>query len=94
MTEPATTTKTPDASLSLLHRLVEDAMDPGYREAQQRRDPQRAGWRSSIVIGVVLCLLAILVVAAVMLESVRESGANGTVVQRDSVQIPAVDSTG
>ena len=28
-----------------------------------------------------------------VLESVRESGANGTVVQRESLQIPAVDST-
>jgi uncharacterized protein YlxW (UPF0749 family) len=28
-----------------------------------------------------------------VLEGVRESGANGTVVQRESLQIPAVDST-
>ncbi|MFL6181892.1 MAG: DUF881 domain-containing protein [Actinomycetes bacterium] len=66
MTEPTTTTKTVDASLSLLHRLVEDAMDPGYREAQQHRDAQSTGWRSSILVSVVLGLLAILVVAAVM----------------------------
>jgi uncharacterized protein YlxW (UPF0749 family) len=41
-------------------------MDPGYREAHERQQPQQAGWRSSIAISVVLCVLAVLVVAAVV----------------------------
>ena len=88
MTEPTTTSKPVDASLSLLHRLVEDALDPGYWEAQQRRDTQRAGWRSSITIALVLCLLAILVVAAVMqvrAEAPADSRTRAELVERVTV---------
>jgi uncharacterized protein YlxW (UPF0749 family) len=55
-----------DASLSLLQRLVDDAMDPGYQEAAERQVSRPVGWRSSIAIAVVLCLLGLLVVAAVL----------------------------
>ena len=55
-----------DPSLSLLQRLVDDAMDPGYREASQRSEPKPVGRRDSVAIGVLLFALAILVVAAVI----------------------------
>ena len=37
----------PDASLSLLRRLVDDSMDPGYQEAADRSQATSAGWRHS-----------------------------------------------
>jgi uncharacterized protein YlxW (UPF0749 family) len=69
-------TRVPDASLSLLQRLVDDAMDPGYRQTAARDDSRAVGWRSSIVISIVLCLLGLLVVAAVL--QVREGAPAAT----------------
>lgn len=60
--------KVADPSLSLLQRIVEDAMDPGYREASLQRSGgetrARLGWRSSIAVAVVLFALGLLLVAA------------------------------
>jgi uncharacterized protein YlxW (UPF0749 family) len=61
-----TPTTQPDASLSLLQRLVEDAMDPGYREATEHTDPTRLGWGSTMTVSLVLFVLGLLVVAAVL----------------------------
>lgn len=64
-------TKTPDAdaSLSLLQRLVDDAMDPGYRRVSKSRS-RPGNWRDQVVIALVFCVLAALVVAAIV--QVRE----------------------
>lgn len=56
----------PDASLSLLRRLVDDAMDPGYQEATTRGARQGADWRRSVAVGVVIALTAALGTAAVL----------------------------
>ena len=61
-----TDVKPADPTLSLLQRIVDEAMDPGYLEAHERGDIQTTGRRHSLAISVVLCLLAILVVAAVL----------------------------
>lgn len=69
--------KTADPSLSLLQRIVEDAMDPGYLEAAERAgrsdDPAHAegegrglGWRSTAALSVVLFALGLLLVATVL----------------------------
>ena len=60
--------KVADPSLSLLQRIVEDAMDPGYRAAStQTGQPQsRLGWRSTAAVSVVLFVLGLLLVAAVL----------------------------
>lgn len=63
------TSRTPteaDASLSLLRRLVDDAMDPGYQEATTRGGRQGADWRRSVAVGVVVGLTAALGTAAVL----------------------------
>jgi uncharacterized protein YlxW (UPF0749 family) len=56
----------PDASLSLLRRLADDAMDPGYQEATDRGDQRGADWRHSVAFGTVIALTAALVVAALL----------------------------
>ncbi len=56
----------PDASLSLLRRLTDDAMDPGYQEATDRGDQRGADWRHSVAFGTVIALTAALVVAALL----------------------------
>lgn len=56
----------PDASLSLLRRLVDDAMDPGYQEAAERPQAAAAGWRHSVAFAVAIGLTAALVTAAVL----------------------------
>jgi len=56
----------PDASLSLLRRLVDDAMDPGYQEATDRGDRRGADWRHSTAFAVVIAVTAALVVATVL----------------------------
>lgn len=60
----------PDASLSLLRRLVDDSMDPGYREAAERSQPTSAWWRQSAAISIAIALTAALATAAVL--QVRE----------------------
>lgn len=60
----------PDASLSLLRRLVDDSMDPGYREAADRSPSASAGWRHSAAFAIAIGLTAALVTAAVL--QVRE----------------------
>ena len=60
----------PDASLSLLRRLVDDSLDPGYRAAADRSQPTPAGWRHSAVFAIAIGLTAALVTAAVL--QVRE----------------------
>ena len=62
----STDLKGTDASLSLLKRLVDDAMDPGYRTAKSRPDNKAAGWRDSAAVALMICLLALLVVAAIL----------------------------
>ena len=61
-----TPVKGTDASLSLLQRLVDDAMDPGYRRAAESAARPQKGVRHSVAIGVLVGLLAFLVVAAVL----------------------------
>ncbi|MCZ3386364.1 MAG: DUF881 domain-containing protein [Actinomycetia bacterium] len=56
----------PDASLSLLRRLVDDALDPGYQEATDRGDSEGANWRHSIAIGLAIALTATLATAVVI----------------------------
>lgn len=56
----------PDASLSLLGRLVDDAMDPGYQEATDRGDRRGADWRHSIAFAAVITVTAALVAATVL----------------------------
>jgi uncharacterized protein YlxW (UPF0749 family) len=60
----------PDASLSLLRRLVDDSMDPGYQEAADRHQPMSVGWRHSAAFAIAIGLTAALVTAAVL--QVRE----------------------
>jgi len=55
-----------DASLSLLQRLVDDAMDPGYRRAAESTAAPQKGVRHSVAIAVLLGLLSFLVVAAIL----------------------------
>jgi uncharacterized protein YlxW (UPF0749 family) len=55
-----------DASLSLLNRIVAEALDPGYREAAGRGPSRPLDWRHSLVLAVAIGLLATLVVAAVL----------------------------
>lgn len=55
-----------DASLSLLRRLVDDAMDPGYQEATDRGDSRGADWRHSTAFAVTIALTAALVMATVL----------------------------
>ncbi|MEO8107807.1 MAG: DUF881 domain-containing protein [Actinomycetes bacterium] len=56
----------PDASLSLLERLVDDAMDPGYQEFAERGEQPRADWRHSVVFAVAIGVAAALATAAVL----------------------------
>jgi uncharacterized protein YlxW (UPF0749 family) len=56
----------PDASLSLLNRVVEDALDPGYREAAEQPHTRPASWAGSITMAVLVAAIAALVVAAVL----------------------------
>ena len=65
----------PDASLSLLRRLVDDSMDPGYQEAADRRQATSAGWRHSLAFAIAIGLTAALVTAAVL--QVREGAPVG-----------------
>ncbi|MCJ7832396.1 MAG: DUF881 domain-containing protein [Actinobacteria bacterium] len=63
------TSRTPtdtDASLSLLRRLVDDALDPGYHEAADRGDRRGADWRHSVAFGFAIAVTAALAVAAVL----------------------------
>jgi uncharacterized protein YlxW (UPF0749 family) len=55
-----------DASLSLLRRLVDDAMDPGYQEAADRGDRRGADLRHSLAFGIAIAAIAALAVAAVL----------------------------
>ena len=61
-----TPVKRPDASLSLLQRLVDDAMDPGYRRAADSTTRPPKGVRHSIAIAILVGLLSFLVVAAIV----------------------------
>jgi len=61
-----TPVKGPDASLSLLQRLVDDAMDPGYRRAAESATKPPNGARQSMAIAVLVGLLSFLVVAAIL----------------------------
>lgn len=56
----------PDASLSLLERLVEDAMDPGYQEFADRSEQRAVDWRHSVVFVVAIAITAALATAAVL----------------------------
>lgn len=56
----------PDASLSLLRRLVDDALDPGYQEASDRGDRRSADWRHAAAFTVAIALAAALATAAVL----------------------------
>lgn len=56
----------PDASLSLLERLVEDAMDPGYQQFANRQDKRTVDWRHSVALAAALAVTAALATAAVM----------------------------
>lgn len=56
----------PDASLSLLERLVDDAMDPGYQETADRGDKRAADWHQSAVFILAITITAALVTAAIM----------------------------
>ncbi len=60
------TTTPADASLSLLRRLVDDAMDPGYQEATDRGDRRGTDWRHSVSFGIAIAVTAALAVAAVL----------------------------
>lgn len=55
-----------DASLSLLNRIVAEALDPGYREVAGAGSPRRLDWRHSFTLAVALAVLAFVVVAAVL----------------------------
>lgn len=55
-----------DPSLSLLARLVDDAMDPGYRQFAERGEKRAVDWRHSLVFVVAIALTAALATAAVM----------------------------
>lgn len=59
-----------DASLSLLNRIVGDALDPGYQQAAERGASHELDWRHSLALAVAIALLAALVAAAVV--QVRE----------------------
>ncbi len=61
-----TPVKGADASLSLLQRLVDDAMDPGYRRAAESAAEPAKGVRHSVAIAVLVGLLSFLVVAAIL----------------------------
>ena len=62
----SSTSNPADASLSLLRRLVDDAMDPGYQEATDRGDRRGADWRQSVSFGIAIAVTAALAVAAVL----------------------------
>ena len=59
-----------DPSLSMLQRIVEDAMDPGYREASFHTSggasEPRTGWRGAASVALVLFAIGFLLVAAVL----------------------------
>lgn len=55
-----------DASLSLLNRVVADALDPGYQQAAARAASRPLDWRHSLVFALAVGLLAALVVATVL----------------------------
>ena len=56
----------PDASLSLLERLVDDAMDPGYQQNAKKADKRSVNWRHSVVFAAAIAITAALATAAVM----------------------------
>ncbi len=56
----------PDASLSLLERLVDDAMDPGYQQNAKKADKRSVDWRHSVVFAAAIAITAALATAAVM----------------------------
>lgn len=55
-----------DSALSLLDRVVDDALDAGYQDAAEQRSPRRLDWRDTAVLAVVIGLLATFVTAAVV----------------------------
>ena len=54
------------SSLSLLERLVDDAMDPGYQEFASRGEERSVDWRHSLVFAVAIGVTAALAVGAVL----------------------------
>ncbi len=82
----------PDAALSLLRRLVDDAMDPGYQEATDRGDPRGADWRHSMAFAVTIALTAALVVATVL--QVRDGAPDASQARADLTdQVMATTAT-
>jgi uncharacterized protein YlxW (UPF0749 family) len=57
---------TRDATLSLLERVVSDALDPGYHELAEHPRPRSTSWVNSVVMAVLVGVMAVLVVAAVL----------------------------
>jgi uncharacterized protein YlxW (UPF0749 family) len=64
MTTPVT--NEPDASLSLLERLVDDALDPGYKESADRGETRSGDWRHSVAFALAIGVTAALAAAAVL----------------------------
>ncbi len=56
----------PDASLSLLERLVDDALDPGYQETADRGEQRTVDWRHSVAFALAIGVTAALAAAAVL----------------------------
>ncbi len=56
----------PDASLSLLERLVDDALDPGYQETADRGEKRTVDWRHSVAFALAIGITAALATAAVL----------------------------
>lgn len=85
-----------DASLSLLNRIVAEALDPGYQEAAGRGPSRPLDWRHSLVLAVAIGLLATLVVAAVL--QVRQGAptaeqTRAELADRVAAESQALDST-
>ncbi|MCZ3389330.1 MAG: DUF881 domain-containing protein [Actinomycetia bacterium] len=82
----------PDASLSLLRRLVDDAMDPGYQEATDRGDRRGADWRHSTAFAVAIAVTATLFVATVL--QVRDGAPDASQTRADLTdQVMATTAT-
>jgi uncharacterized protein YlxW (UPF0749 family) len=68
MKSAGTSSRRPDASVSLLQRIVDDSLDPTYAEAAARGERTSAGvpaGRRSLAVGGTLLLLALLTTVAV-----------------------------
>lgn len=85
-----------DASLSLLNRVVAEALDPGYQEAAARGAHRPLDWRHSLVFAAAIGLLATLVVAAVLQVRQGAPSANQTraeLADRVVAESQALDTT-